>query len=168
MAPVPADRNGYINDSGSDGGRKRLQRSEYLFHGFIDPWMLAPHLGGSVYRIGPQNSRQYHSGHRAQFGWILQIEDNYSTQGSGAAYHVSLEFFSGFFGITSGFLAWTLSLNIHSTSGSGATFHMECDFSQNRIFHMADSRTPRVLIEDFREKNSGMPGDYSRRPQNYS
>jgi hypothetical protein len=98
----------------------------------------------------------------------LQIERQYSTQGSGAPCHVSFGFFSGFCGIISAELQ--IDPQLESTFRPKAR---GLHFIWNAILRIAFSiwfllQEKESIIEDFQEKNSRTLGNYSRRLQDYS
>jgi hypothetical protein len=62
----------------------------------------------------------------------LQFEKKYSTQGSGAPYHVSFGFFSGFFGT---FLT-KFQMYPQPESKARGLLHMECDFAIALPYHL--------------------------------
>jgi hypothetical protein len=59
----------------------------------------------------------------------LQFERKYSTQGSGAPFHVSFGFFSGFFGIILPELQMDPQPESTTQPKARGLLHMECDFA---------------------------------------
>jgi hypothetical protein len=101
------------------------------------------------------------------FKMTLEFERKYSTQGSGAPCHVSLSFFSGFYGIILQELQTDPQPESTTQPKAQGLLHMECDFAialpyQFRLQNNAG------IIEDLQEENSRTLGNYSRRLQDYS
>jgi hypothetical protein len=98
----------------------------------------------------------------------LQFERKYLTQGSGALCHMSVGFFSGFFGIRLIELQIDPKLESAIRPKARGYISYEMRFSKSHFsiwfLHQNDTST----IEDLREKHSRTLGDYSRRLQDYS
>jgi hypothetical protein len=97
----------------------------------------------------------------------LQFERKYSTQGSGALYHVSFGFFSGFFGIFLQELQMDPQPESMTQPKARGLLHMEWDFAIALPYkiRLQDNTS---IVEDLQEQNSRTLGDYSRRLQDYS
>jgi hypothetical protein len=97
----------------------------------------------------------------------LQFERKYSTQGSGAPCHVSFGFFSGFYGIILPELQIDPQPKSTTQPKARGLLHMECDFAIALPYRFRLQNNVSI-IEDLREENSRMLGNYSRRLQDYS
>jgi hypothetical protein len=97
----------------------------------------------------------------------LQFEMKYSTQGSGALCHVSFSFFSGFCGIILSELQIDPQPESTTQPKAQGLLHMECDFAIALPYRLR-LQDNTGIVEDLREQNSRMLGDYSRRLQDYS
>jgi hypothetical protein len=97
----------------------------------------------------------------------LQFERKYSTQGSGAPFHVSFGFFSGFCGIILPELQIDPQPEYTTQPKARGLLHMECNFAiaLPYKFWLQDNTS---IIEDLQDKNSSTLGNYSRRLQDYS
>jgi hypothetical protein len=98
----------------------------------------------------------------------LQFERKYSTQGSGAPCHVSFSFFSIFYGISLEELQIDPQLESMirpKARGLHSIWNAILRITFSIWFLIQDNTS---TIEHLQEKNSGMPGNYSRRLQNYS
>jgi hypothetical protein len=101
------------------------------------------------------------------FKMTLQFERKYSTQGSGALYHVSFGFFSEFCGIILPELQIDPQSESTTQPKARGLLHMECDFAITLPYQLR-LQDNMGIIEDLREQNSRTLGDYSRRLQDYS
>jgi hypothetical protein len=101
------------------------------------------------------------------FKMTLQFERKYSTQGSGALYHVSFGFFSEFCGIILPELQIDPQSESTTQPKARGLLHMECDFAIALPYQLR-LQDNMGIIEDLREQNSRTLGDYSRRLQDYS
>jgi hypothetical protein len=83
----------------------------------------------------------------------LHFERKYSTQGSGAACHVSFGFFSGFFGIILPELQMDPQLESTTQSKARGLLHMECDFAiaLPYQFRLQDKTS---IVENLQEQHS--------------
>jgi hypothetical protein len=97
----------------------------------------------------------------------LQFEMKYSTQGSGAPWHVSFGFFSGFCGIILPELQIDPQPESTTQPKARGLLHVECDFAI-AIPYKLQLQVNTGTIEDLREQNSRTLGDYSRRLLDYS
>jgi hypothetical protein len=98
----------------------------------------------------------------------LQFERKYSTPGSGASYHVSFGFFSGFCGII--LAERQIDPQLESTirlkaRGLHSIWNAILRITLSIWFLLQDKAS---VIEGFREKNTRTLGNYSRRLQDYS
>jgi hypothetical protein len=98
----------------------------------------------------------------------LQFKRKYSTQGSGDPCHVSFGFFSEFYGIR--FAELHIDPQLESTirpkaRGLHSIWNAILQITFSIWFFRQDNTS---TIEDHREENSRMLGDYSRRLQDYS
>jgi hypothetical protein len=98
----------------------------------------------------------------------LQFERKYSTQGSGALCHVSFGFFSRFYGIILAVLQIDPQLESAirpKARGIHSIWNVILRIAFSIWFLLQDKAS---IVEDFREENSRMIGNYSRRLQDYS
>jgi hypothetical protein len=94
----------------------------------------------------------------------LQFERKYSTQGSGAPWHVSFGFFSGFFGIFLPKLQMDPQPESTTRPKAQGLLHMECDFAIALPYRLR-LQDNMSIIEDLQGQHSRTLGDYSRRLQ---
>jgi hypothetical protein len=88
----------------------------------------------------------------------LQFERKYSTQGSGAPCHVSLGFFSGFYGIILAELRLTLSLNLRFDLRLGGYIPYAMRFFESHFPYGFFFKTRRVLLKTFKRRTRGRLG----------
>jgi hypothetical protein len=83
----------------------------------------------------------------------LQFERKYSTQGSGAPYHVSFGFFSGFYGIFLPKLQMDPQPESTTQPKARRLLYMECDFAiaLPYQFRLQDNT---CIVEDLQEQHS--------------
>jgi hypothetical protein len=98
----------------------------------------------------------------------LQSERKYSTQGSGALFHVSFSFFSEFCGII--LAEFQIDPQLESTirpkaQGLHSIWNVILRIAFSIWFLLQDKAS---IIEDLQEENSMTLGNYSRRLQDYS
>jgi hypothetical protein len=91
------------------------------------------------------------------FKMTLQFERKYSTQGSGAPYHVSFVFFSGFFGIFLQELQMDPQPESTTQPKARGLLHMECDFAIAPPYKVR-FKTTRVLLKTFKSGTRGHLG----------
>jgi hypothetical protein len=97
----------------------------------------------------------------------LQFERKYSTQGSGAPFHVSFGFFLRIFGIFLQELQMDPQPESTTQPKARGLLHMECDFAIALPYKLR-IRDNTGIVEDLQEQHSRTLGGYSRRLQNYS
>jgi hypothetical protein len=87
----------------------------------------------------------------------LQFERKYSTQGSGAPYHVSFGFFSGFFGILLPKLQMDPQPEFATQPKARGLLHMECNFAIALPYQLR-LQDNTGIVEDLQEQHSRMLG----------
>jgi hypothetical protein len=83
----------------------------------------------------------------------LPFERKYSTQGSGAPYHVSFGFFSGFFGIILPELQMDPQPESTTQPKARGLLHMECDFAIALPYQLR-LQDNTGIVEDLQEQHS--------------